>query len=149
MKELARRSMKALAIAVALSPFLALAGDLPPSPKTPKPYVSPTPSFDSSTMVSARAQAPFQPKPAVESSLESTLDMAGSASKKATQAALVEQTRLSEGGSGKGPAPLPPTAVPAPGLFIADEPLEPRPKLPSIVTAPVLLMVRAPALLRR
>ncbi len=124
------------------APLMALAGDLPPSPKTPKPYVSPAPSFESSTMVSARGQAPFQPKPAAESTLESTLDMAGSASKKATQAALIEQTRISEGGSNKAPAPLPPTLVPAPGLFIADEPLEPRLKLPSIVTAQRELLTR-------
>jgi hypothetical protein len=131
------------------APFTPLAGDLPPSPKTPRPYVAPAPSFDSSTMVSARAQPPFQPKPAAETSLESTLDMSGSASKKATQAVLIEQTRISGGSSSKEPAPatlpLPPTAaaaVPAPGLFIADEPLEPRPKLPSIVTKQRELLTR-------
>ncbi len=129
-------------------PFTALAGDLPPSPKTPRPYVAPA-AGDNSTMLSSGARAPFQPKPAAEAALESTLDMSGSASKKATQAALIEQTRFSAGGSRQGPAPatlpLPPmasAAVPAPGLFIADEPLEPRPQLPSIVTKQRELLTR-------
>jgi hypothetical protein len=50
--------------------------------------------------------------------------MSGSASKKATQAALIERTRSAE----SQPARPPNSAVPAPGLFIADEPVEPRPK---------------------
>lgn len=106
-------------------PFTPLAGDLPPSPRTPQ----------------ARVDA--------EVSLESTLDMNGSASKKATQAALIEQTRISEGAGAKAPAAAAPSgavaaggAVPAPGLFIADEPLEPRPRQPSLVTAQRELLTR-------
>jgi hypothetical protein len=68
-------------------------------------------------------------KPVEEASLESTLDMSGSASKKATQASLIEQTRIS--------AP-----VPAPGLFIADEPIEPRPKQPSLVSVQRKVLTR-------
>ncbi len=124
-------------------PFLALAGDLPASPKTPWPHVAPAPSADSATMVSARAQRPFEPKPAAVTSLESTLDVSGSASQKATQDALIEQTRISEGAAAKPPEPAPTAAaVPAPGLFIADEPLEPRAKLPSIVTEQRELLTR-------
>jgi hypothetical protein len=78
-------------------PFTPLAGDLPPSPKTPA----------------------VAPSGGDEGSLDSTLDMSSTASKQARQAALIEQSRSSA------------AAVPAPGLFIADEPLEPRPKLPS------------------
>ena len=130
------------------APFTALAGDLPPAPKTPKPHVAQAP-IANSTLLSSNARTPFQAKPPSESPLESTLDMSGSASKKATQAALIEQTRISEGGLSKGSAPatlpLPPsvgTGVPAPGLFIADEPLEPRPQLPSIVTKQRELLTR-------
>lgn len=78
-------------------PFTTLAGDLPV----------------------ARATPPAQP--AEQASLESTLDMSGSASRKATQAALIDQTRA-------------PEPVPAPGLFIADEPLEPRPQQLSLAS---------------
>jgi hypothetical protein len=72
----------------------------------------------------------------VEPALDSTLDMAGSVSKKATQAALIEQSRQPTAAEGR------PSAVPAPGLFIADEPLEPRPKQPSLVTAQRELLTR-------
>jgi hypothetical protein len=65
---------------------------------------------------------------APDASLDSTLDMSGSVSKKATQAALIEQSRSS--------------AVPAPGLYIADDPLEPRPKQASIVTQQRELLTR-------
>ena len=117
-------------------PSTPLAGDVPPSPKTPQPRVEPARSaepargFESATVVSAGAAPPFQSKPAAETTLDSTLDVASSASKKATQAALIEQTRISEGGA----RPSTPSAVPAPGLFIADEPLERRPKQSSLVT---------------
>lgn len=62
--------------------------------------------------------------------------MAGTASKKATQAELIEQTRLTNRSEGQS------STVPAPGLFIADEPLEPRPKQPSLVTAQRELLTR-------
>lgn len=122
------------------APFMARAGDLPPSPKTPKPHGSAAPNDQSPTPPNGSARAPWQPKPATEPSLESTLDMSGSASKKATQAALIEQTRVLPGGAAHAPATAAP--VPAPGLFIADEPLEPRPQLPSIVTAQRELLTR-------
>lgn len=110
-------------------PFMALAGDLPGSPRPPQPRVEPARGH--ATMLGASAGAPQPANP----SLESTLDMSGSVSKKATQAALIEQTRLSEGGS-KPALPQPPgTAVPPPGLFIADEPLERRPQQLSLVSA--------------
>lgn len=64
----------------------------------------------------APATAAAQALGDAEGSLDSTLDMNATASKQARQAALIEQSRA-------------PAAVPAPGLFIADEPLEPRPKL--------------------
>jgi hypothetical protein len=128
-------------------PFTPLAGDLPPSARTPRARAEPA-LQENATLLSSSAKPSGSP-PAAEASLESTLDMNGSASKKATQAALIEQTRISEGASkpaagaaaGVGaPAPggAPPalgSAVPAPGLFIADEPLEPRPRQPSLVTA--------------
>lgn len=79
----------------------------------------------SAAVVSGAAQAATAPalvsRRGSDEALESTLDMSGSVSRKATQAALIEQTRAS-------------TAVPAPGLFIADEPLEPRPKQVSLVS---------------
>lgn len=119
-------------------PFTPLAGDLPPSPRTPR--TQPT-AHENATLLSSSAK-PLQSKQEVEASLDSTLDMNGSVSKKATQAALIEQTRISEGSAkasaGAAPAtvaPAPGAAVPAPGLFIADEPLEPRPRQPSLVTA--------------
>jgi hypothetical protein len=122
-------------------PFTPLAGDLPPSPRTPPARAEPA-SRENATLLSGSSQ-PFQTKRDPEVSLESTLDMNGSASKKATQAALIEQTRISEGGAKApaataaapgGVAPAVGGAVPAPGLFIADEPLEPRPRQPSLVT---------------
>jgi len=125
-------------------PFMPLAGDLPRSPRVPQARSEPAPR-ENATMVSGAAL--FQPKPDAEVSLESTLDMNGSVSKKAAQAALIEQTRISEGGGAKAAA-QPPTAaapgaaVPAPGLFIADEPLEPRPRQPSLVTAQRELLTR-------
>ncbi len=98
-------------------------------------YGTPGPSGDVpftplATVVSAGAQPPREAKPAVDASLDSTLDIAGSTSKKATQAALIEQTRISEPGA----RPSTTSAVPAPGLFIADEPVERRPKQSSLVT---------------
>lgn len=112
------------------APFTPLAGDLPLSPS--RPHAAPAP-VASATVVSGVA-APAQ-KP-VDSSLDSTLDMAGSVSKKATQAALIEQSRAANPAEGRS------SAVPAPGLFIADEPLEPRPKQPSLVTAQRELLTR-------
>lgn len=115
-------------------PFMALAGSLPPSPRPPHARAEPA-SRENATMLSGSAPAPAKGKPAAEASLESTLDMSGSVSKKATQAALIEQTRISEGGP-KPALPVPPgTAVPAPGLFIADEPVERRPQQLSLVSA--------------
>lgn len=114
-------------------------GAVPPPPRalpmaTPNPdassfertsaYETPlpaAPAFAGNTLLSGSAAKPAE--------LESTLDMSGSASKKAAQAALVEQTRSEDVGAVKAPLP-----VPAPGLFIADEPLEPRPKQASLVT---------------
>jgi hypothetical protein len=100
------------------APFTPLAGDVPFSTRA------------------ARSPAAAPAKPAVDAALDSTLDMAGSVSKKATQAALIEQSRLSSPAEGRS------SAVPAPGLFIADEPLEPRPKQPSLVTAQRELLTR-------
>jgi hypothetical protein len=122
-------------------PFTPLATDLPTSHRTPRARVEPGP-LDNATLLSS-AGKPLQAKPNAEISLDSTLDMNGSASKKATQAALIEQTRISEGGGAKAPAAAAPGgAVPAPGLFIADEPLEPRPRQPSLVTAQRELLTR-------
>lgn len=109
-----------------------------PSPRTP-PYAPPV-ARDNSTMVSRGA-----PTPAVDAALEATLDMSASASKKATQASLIEQTRVAGGGAGRTapqPAARNHTPVPAPGLFIADEPLERRPQQPSLVTAQRELLTR-------
>jgi len=114
------------------SPLTPAAGPVSPSPRSPQAHVTASP-LANATVPSEAAFASSRSKPAVEAALESTLDMSGSASKKATQAALVEATRAS-GGSGKGTVPST-SAVPAPGLFIADEPLERRPQLPSLVAA--------------
>jgi hypothetical protein len=115
----------------------------PPGAVPPPPRALPmaTPSLDAAgleygspletPLPGGMGEAPFTALAAPETALESTLDMSGSASKKATQAALIEQTRISEGGA-RPSAPSGP--VPAPGLFIADEPLERRPKLSSLVT---------------
>lgn len=108
------------------TPFTALAGNLPPR------------GFENATVVSGGVAT----KPAalpVPASLDSTLDMQSTASKKATQAALIEATRISGPTAGAAPPPAPATTspaagVPAPGLYIADEPLEPRPKQASMVT---------------
>jgi hypothetical protein len=86
-------------------------------------------------MLRANEVAAKQAESDGDRSLESTLDMSGSVSKKATQAALIEQTRLSEAGPKAALAPPPGTAVPAPGLFIADEPVERRPQQLSLVSA--------------
>jgi hypothetical protein len=140
-------------------PFTTLAGDLPPSPRAAqaqhtlqsRPFnAAPRPAASApqgapvanATMVSGATATPLPaPAPAPgptsapassaggEASLESTLDMSGSASKKATQAALIEQTRI---------AP----AVPAPGLYIADEPIEPRPKQASLVSVQRSVLTR-------
>jgi hypothetical protein len=111
-----------------------LAGDLPLSPSRPRAAATPLTAgpVAGATVVSGAAAAP--PKPSGD--LESTLDMAGTASKKATQAALIEQSRLANPAEGRS------SGVPAPGLFIADEPLEPRPKQPSLVTAQRELLTR-------
>ncbi len=125
-------------------PFAPLAGDLPPSPKQPRfdppPQRSepvppaPTPFTADATVVSGGAPPATAPAKKPEVSLDATLDMQSTASKKATQAALIEQTR----GSADGAAERPSSAgkVPAPGLYIADEPVEPRPKQASLVTVP-------------
>ncbi len=125
-------------------PFTALAGDVPASPRTPQARVEPLLRQDA-TRFSGSAATSSQTKPMVEASLESTLDMSGSVSKKATQDALIEQTRISAGGATKAPATAVTSAspaVPAPGLFIADEPVEPRAKLPSLVSAQRQLLTR-------
>jgi hypothetical protein len=114
-------------------PFTPLAGDLAPVQRTPPARAAATapagalaaPGAAGTSVVSAAAPT----APAAE--LESTLDMSGTASKKATQAALIEQTRISA-----------PSGVPAPGLYIADEPLEPRPKQQSLVSAQRELLTR-------
>jgi hypothetical protein len=118
-------------------PFTALSGDLPPSSRTPRPRVTAARSQplarENATLLSPSLAATKQGKPAGEAALESTLDTSGSVSKKATHTAPIEQTRLSESGP---PAALPTgTAVPAPGLFIADEPVERRPQQLSLVSA--------------
>ena len=132
-------------------PFMPLAGDLPLSPRTPQPRAEPVQRFESAAVAGGGAPPPFQPKPTAESSFESTLDMSGSASKKATQAALVEQTRTTEGTKAMAPGQpqtgaTPAGGVPAPGLFIADEPLERRPQQPSLVTAQRQLITRMRAI---
>jgi hypothetical protein len=97
-------------------------GAVPPPPRA---LPMPTPVLDAAL---ERNPAIDTPVPgAEEASLDSTLDMSSTASKQARQAALVEQTR----------AP-----VPAPGLFIADEPLEPRPKQLSLVSEQRQLVTR-------
>jgi hypothetical protein len=60
--------------------------------------------------------------PQAERALDSTFDVIASPSQRAAQQALIEQSKM--------PVAERP-AVPAPGLYIADEPLEPRPPLPS------------------
>lgn len=112
-------------------PFTPLAGDLPPSPRTPQPRAEP---IASATVVSGGAPPAAHTPKKPEVSLDSTLDMQSTASKKATQAALIEQTRVS--GTASPERATPSAAVPAPGLYIADEPLEPRPKQASLVTVP-------------
>jgi hypothetical protein len=114
------------------APFTPLAGDLPRSPSRPRAAATPALAASPARNVSVPAAAPQ--KPSVD--LDSTLDMAGTASKKATQAALIEQSRLTNPAEGRS------SGVPAPGLFIADEPLEPRPKQPSLVTAQRELLTR-------
>ena len=126
-------------------PFPAPAADLPPSPRTPQARVEPAAPApaENATLLSGRAAGSAASEREGAAALEATLDMSGSASRKATQAELVEQTRISEGGAAKaGLRPTPTASVPAPGLFIADEPLEPRPKLPSLVTAQRELLSR-------
>lgn len=114
-------------------PFTPLAASVPFSPRAARSSAeAPAAPAVTSTAVPSQAAA----KPAVDAALDSTLDMAGSVSKKATQAALIEQSRLGS------PAEARSSAVPAPGLFIADEPVEPRPKQPSLVTAQRELLTR-------
>jgi hypothetical protein len=88
----------------------------------------------------ANAATATRPPHEAEPALESTLDMSGSASKKAAQAALIEQTRASSAAPEGAAKPAGP--VPAPGLFIADEPLEPRPQQHSLVTQQRELLTR-------
>ncbi|HEY6080794.1 MAG TPA: hypothetical protein VIW29_18390 [Polyangiaceae bacterium] len=105
-------------------------GAVPPPPRA---LPMPTPVLDAGLERGSLLDTPLPGVPLVgpafvaqaaaeEAALDSTLDMSSTASKQARQAALVEQTR----------APV--AAVPAPGLFIADEPLEPRPKQLSLVS---------------
>ncbi|RYZ04329.1 MAG: hypothetical protein EOO73_23920 [Myxococcales bacterium] len=105
-------------------------GAVPPPPRAlPTATPSPDPvAFERHGVLETPLPLPRTPiTPALE--LDSTLGMSGSASKKAAQAALVEQSRLAE-------SVVAPSAVPAPGLYIADEPLERRPKQASLVTVP-------------
>jgi hypothetical protein len=105
-------------------------GAVPPPPRSlPSAAASPEPlpferaaRVDTPIPLSRHALAPSP-------ELESTVDMSATASRKAALVALVERTRAPES------AP-PPSAVPAPGLYIADEPLEPRPKQVSLATLP-------------
>jgi hypothetical protein len=124
-------------------PFTPLAGDLPISPRAPQARADPARTPDNAKLPSHAAPTPATSQPAGAGTLDSTLDVSGSVSKKATQAALLEQSRRSDAGPAAVAAPpaADPT-VPAPGLFIADEPLEPRPKLPSLVTAQRELLTR-------
>lgn len=93
-----------------------------------------TPAAPVATVVSAQAQR----------SLDSTLDQSSSASKKAAQAELIERSRLdsedapqnSEDAPQNSALPGKPSAVPPPGLFIHDEPVERRPVQPTLVTVP-------------
>lgn len=107
----------------------------PPGAVPPPPRALPTttPGPDSASYFERRA-ALETPLPLARSTvvgptpeLDSTLDMSGTPSTQAAQAALVDQTRNAEAGG-------PESAVPAPGLYIADEPLEPRPQAGSLVT---------------
>jgi hypothetical protein len=66
--------------------------------------------------------------------LDSTLDLNSSASQKAAQEELIQRTRISEGSATKSSNA--PGAVPPPGLFIEDEPLERRPMQPTLITVP-------------
>ncbi len=105
-------------------------GAVPPPPRA-LPTATPTP--DLTTL--ERSAALETPLPGAGAAgtlapvepLERTLDMSGSASKKATQAALIEQTRSAEPSART-------SVVPPPGLYIADEPLERRPQQASLVT---------------
>lgn len=83
----------------------------PPGAVPPPPRALPT-----------TAPSPTEPlvQRAPSAELETTLDASLHPSMNAAQAALIERTRPAEGGE--------PSAVPAPGLYIADEPLEPRPQ---------------------
>ena len=118
------------------TPALDAGGVEPAAPAPPGPT-------ENATLLSGSAAASAAGKPESAAALEATLDMSGSVSRKVTQAALVEQTRISEAGVAKaGPHPTPNSGVPAPGLFIADEPLGPRPKLSSVVSAQRELLSR-------
>jgi hypothetical protein len=109
----------------------------PPGAVPPPPRALPTATPSSPDPVSVGRRAALEtPLPLARSAvvspvteLDSTLDMSGTPSTQAAQAALVDQTRNAEAGD-----PQPPSAVPAPGLYIADEPLEPRPQQGSLVT---------------
>jgi hypothetical protein len=117
-------------------PFTPMAGALPSRPRAAATPLTAAAPLESSTAHRDATGAPQKPS----MDLDSTLDMAGTASKKATQAALIEQSRLANPAEGRN------SGVPAPGLFIADEPLEPRPKQPSLVTAQRELLTRMRAL---
>lgn len=97
-----------------------------PATGTPRALIDAALATSGTVVSGAPAPKPF----ATDQTLESTLDMGATASKKATQAALVAQTRIST-----GPDEPRISNVPAPGLFIADEPREPRPQQLSLATA--------------
>ncbi len=132
------------------APFPPLATDPAAGPRSrpfgPRPHATPfgMGPDDAARAPHARAAATdpdaVASGPNVDPALESTLDMSGSASKKATQAALIEQSRVSSAAASAVAKPA--SAVPAPGLFIADEPVEPRPPQPSLVTQQRRLLTR-------
>jgi len=115
------------------------------------------------TPTAVSAGAPPAAGSDASSALDSTLDADASASKKAAQAALIEQTRISDGSAPKpasavaapasavaAPASAvaaPASAVPAPGLFIADEPMERRPTQQTLVTVKREVLTRMRAMM--
>jgi hypothetical protein len=129
-----------------LEPPLPSSQPMRPGPKE-QPSAARARSVEGSTVVSAGAQAPSSSEPSSSATLDATLDADASASKKANQAALIEQTRSSEGAGPKpaSAAPARASAVPPPGLFIADEPMERRPTQQTLVTVKreVLTRMRA------
>ncbi|HYQ18130.1 MAG TPA: hypothetical protein VEQ58_20290, partial [Polyangiaceae bacterium] len=110
--------------------------ELGSSPRSPQPQPQPDPA----------------PPKAATSSLDSTVDIDGSAAKKAAQAELLERTRLADAGSAKADAGSAKatgraSAVPPPGLFIADEPVERRPRQPTLVTVQRNVLTRMRAMM--